>query len=454
MTWLKSSDTAGMNPRVLAPLAWQRGPDDDLDGWDLRLPAIAGLAWLCATYSASQETDYVVADATVALYGGPQWQHLAQWVERAGIWTRVDGGWLLADDSEHLFHIRLKAEVAWERQRKNDNGNTALTVPVRIRDGDGCRYCGRVVNWGATRGGLAGTYDHRRPGHAAQGPDDLVVACNQCNGRRGKDPHPERWTPLPAPAQPYYGEITVEHLTKHGFEVPLSTGPRPAGLPGGPRIEDARPDTQPDPAPAPPQRRSGSQPDPAAGAPAASRSAPSHRRAAASRPEPTSATPPSGHRARTTSATPPSGHRARRDAATSAAPPTVRARPGSQPDPAAGAPAASRSAPSHRRAAASRPEPTSATPPSGHRAPRDAARSTAPRADPAQDQQGSAGTGRKPAGTAGAKPSGSGSPGRVGTGRDGSGAPPRPTPTNRKRGRRAPRAKPPHTPPRPEDHES
>ncbi|MFY1669510.1 hypothetical protein ACN27G_06080 [Plantactinospora sp. WMMB334] len=392
MTWLKSSDNANQNPRILAPLAWQREPEDDLDGWDLRLPAIAGLAWLCATYSAGQETDYVVPDGTVALYGGPRWQRLAEWVARAGIWTRVDGGWLLADDSEYLFHIILKAEREWERQRKNDNGNPVLTVPVRLRDGDACRYCGRIVNWGARTGGLAGTYDHLTPGRPARGPDDLVVACAQDNGRRGKDPHPERWRTLPAPAQPYYGEITVAHLAKHGYEVPLS-GPRPAPLPGGPRIDPPRSDDQPDTATAVPGRP-GSQPDTAASDPAASRTTPPPHRAAASRPDP-GATPTPGHRA-TTGATPPrAGHRA-----------------------------------------------TAATPPAA-----------GPRADHTtkQDQQPvPAGAGREPAGPAGPKPPKARAPGRVGTGRDGAGRAPTPTPaqTNRKRSRRGRRGRPP--PPAPD----
>ncbi|MFG3418729.1 hypothetical protein [Micromonospora sp. NPDC048063] len=319
MVWLKSSDNSNQHPAVLAPLAWDKGPDDDLDGWDLRLPAVAGLAWLCATYSAGQETDYVVPEATVALYGGPQWRRLAEWVARAGIWTRVAGGWLLADDSEHLFHIRLKAELEWERQRKNDNGNPALTIPVRLRDGDACRYCGRVVNWDARKGGLAGTYDHRNPGRGAQGPDDLVVACNQCNGRRGKDTHPERWQLLPAPAQPYYGQITVTHLAKHGYDVPPFTGPRPSGLPGGPRIEDPRPDDQSDPAPQHPGRP-GTPPDHAPGDPASGRTTPDHRDPAASRTPHPRATPTTGHRATTARATPTQGHRALRDAATGRAP--------------------------------------------------------------------------------------------------------------------------------------
>ncbi|MDG4756295.1 hypothetical protein [Micromonospora sp. WMMD710] len=403
MAWLKSSDSSNQHPAVLAPLAWEKGPDDDLDGWDLRLPAVAGIAWLCATYSADQTTDYVVPAATVALYGGPQWRRLAEWATRAGIWTPLaDGSYLLADDSEHLFHIRLKAELEWERNRKNDNGNPALTIPVRLRDGDACRYCGRVVNWDARKGGLAGTYDHRNPGRSAAGPDDLVVACNQCNGRRGKDSHPERWQLLPTPAKPYYGQITVTHLAKHGYDVPLSSGKRPTGLPGGPRIDEARPDDQPDPALQQHPRRPGTRPDhDDQGDPAPGRTTPTRRERAASRPQP-SATPTEGHRARTVSATPPPGHRAHTT--------------------------------------------TSATPAKGHRASRDRAAGPTPR-NPTQDQQvRGKPIGRSSADPAEPKPPGSGKPG---SGRDGSGAPPRPAQTNRKRGRRAPRSRPapPRTPP-------
>ncbi|MFG2054783.1 hypothetical protein ACGFI9_12200 [Micromonospora sp. NPDC048930] len=405
MAWLKSSDNSNQHPAVLAPLAWARGPDDDVDGWDLRLPAVAGLVWLCATYSAGQETDYVVPDGTVALYGGPQWQRLAGWAERAGFWTRIDGGWLLADDSEHLFHIRLKAEIEWERTRKNDNGNPLLTVPVRLRDGDACRYCGRLVNWDARTGGLAGTYDHRHPGRPARGPDDLVVCCNHCNGRRGKDSHPERWHTIPAPASPYYGKTTVEHLANHGHQVPLSTGPRPAALPGGPRIDPARPDDQPDPAPAP-TRRPGTRPDHATpGDPAPGRTTPTTHRATASRPA-HRATPTPGHRATASATPPPAGHRAT----------TARA-----------------------------------TPTPGHRAQRDG---TATPRTTNQDQRSlPVGSGREPAGPSGPKPPKGRDPGRVGTGRGGSDAPPTPTTTNRKRGRRGRRARtsPPPTPPQPED---
>ena len=40
----------------------------------------------------------------------------------------------------------------------------SIIVPVRWRDGDACRYCGKVVNWADRKGGKGGTYDHRMPG--------------------------------------------------------------------------------------------------------------------------------------------------------------------------------------------------------------------------------------------------------------------------------------------------
>jgi len=55
---------------------------------------------------------------------------------------------------------------------------------VRARDGDQCRYCGKVVNWTDKRGPDGGTYDHVMP----DGPTDaenLVVACRGCNVSKG-----------------------------------------------------------------------------------------------------------------------------------------------------------------------------------------------------------------------------------------------------------------------------
>lgn len=231
MPWLKVSDTAANNPRVLAPLTDSGG--DGLDPYD-RVNLLFGLVVRCATLSAGYLTDYIVSDATVAQLGGARWLDHATAAERAGYWSRVDGGWLIAEDPTNLLHIRRAEEIEWERQRKKDTSTPSLVVPVRLRDGDGCRYCGRIVTWGDQRGGRGGTYDHRTPGVSAASPEDLRVACRSCNARRGNDPDADQHIPpLPVPAAPFYGPRTVALLAEHGHQVPEGS---------------ARPGTRPDPA--------------------------------------------------------------------------------------------------------------------------------------------------------------------------------------------------------------
>lgn len=264
MSWLKSSDTSALNKIVVAPLTWDPDPAEPLHGGDL-VNALYGLAHRCAVWSAGYGEDYFVPDSIVAMMAATdRWRQRAELAARAGYWTRADGGWQLVADSEHLFHIRLKAEIEWEAQRKRDNGNPALTVPVRLRDGDGCRYCAKIVSLEARRGGRAGTYDHRVPGVAAAGPDDLFVACGLCNSTRGADhvAFDAKYPRRPAPTAPYYGALTVELLAGHGITVPCSDDPRPGPQPDHapqPRRDPAasgtphrpRPRGQRDTAPAP-----------------------------------------------------------------------------------------------------------------------------------------------------------------------------------------------------------
>ncbi|MFI6759380.1 hypothetical protein ACIBF5_09590 [Micromonospora sp. NPDC050417] len=257
---------------MASPLTWSAEDLGGLDAPDL-VNLLFGLVNRCALHAAGYGTDdYVIGDAVVALMGGPRWQLRAEQAARAGYWTRVQTGWQLIDDAENFLHIRRKSEVDWERQRKADNSNSALTVPVRLRDGDGCRYCGHIVNWAARRGNRAGTYDHRTPGQAAGSPDGLVVACNRCNAARGKHPHPDAWVLLPAPTTPYYSELTVAFLAAQDIAVPLSTTRPTTQVAGVPQIQP-RPDTQPAPATTTPARPRDPR-DTAPGDPAASRTTP------------------------------------------------------------------------------------------------------------------------------------------------------------------------------------
>lgn len=259
MPWLKVSDNAAFHEVVTHPLT-EPVPDEPLDGADMVNLAF-GLVLRCATHSANFTTDYVVKDGTVALMGGPHWLARAELAARAGYWERIEGGWRILEDSDNFLHIRLKAELDWEKQRRRDTSDVALVVPVRLRDGDQCRYCGLIVNWNDRKSNRGGTYDHKVPGKAATSPDDLLVACQGCNGFRSNRPDANEARPArPAPAQPFYGAATVAFLQKHGHGVPQTPGTQPGTIQdpaaSRPSASTTQPTDQPGP-PAPRARRDG-----------------------------------------------------------------------------------------------------------------------------------------------------------------------------------------------------
>lgn len=230
MAWLRVSDSAGNNPIVLAPLLTDPAELPPMDAY-LWCNALAGLVMRCATSAAGYGRSYYVSDATIASYAGAQWRTVAAAAQRAGYWTPTERGWQLIDDPDHLLHIRTGEEIDWERARKADVANPNLTAPVRLRDGDGCRYCGHVVRWDDRKSARGGTYDHRIAGEPARSPEDLCVACRGCNSQRGNDPHADDVLPLrPVPREPFYGPETAAFLAKHGHVVPVTTQ-RPGSLP-------------------------------------------------------------------------------------------------------------------------------------------------------------------------------------------------------------------------------
>jgi hypothetical protein len=321
LPWAKFSDTAAHHPVVLAPMAFDDWLPPRLTQLDL-VNLLAGIFERVAVQSAGYTTDYVISAGVLASTAGDNWRHWANLMIRAGYLSEdtADGQpiWRLVDDPTNLVHLRLKDELDWERQRRRDVATDALIVPVRLRDGDACRYCGVPVVWGDQKGNRGATYDHRVPGKGAGGPDDLRVACRACNSRRNNHPDADVWLPpRPAPAEPMYGPKTRALLREHGYTVPATARRRPG--------------TQPDTATTP-------------GDPAASGTTPAPDTAAAEAPagDPaTSRTPPNPPEA----TRPPAGHRRTRprrtrDTATAntATPPnaghrdTPPARPGDPPD--------------------------------------------------------------------------------------------------------------------------
>lgn len=228
MPWLKTSDQAADHPIVIAPLESEEADDrivNELFGWVAR----------CAVRAAAYETDYVIDMATA--------RHVAGGVERfkvlrdaalsSGYMVRAqitgpDGGQrdaLRLVEEDDLFHMLRKDERKWETQRRRDTNNRDITGPVRMRDGDGCRYCQRIVQWRDRRSSRSATLDHVHGSeHPVKSSADLVVACRACNSRK-KEASAESagMTLQPAPSKPFYGPATVAFLKEEGFDVEPST---------------------------------------------------------------------------------------------------------------------------------------------------------------------------------------------------------------------------------------
>lgn len=221
MPWLKQSDAAANHPIVLAA--------HELDGADDRtLNELFGYVARCATQSAAFEQDYIVTFGTAVQMAGShsRFQVLSAAAERCGYWIEIE---VTGEDGERrrafklveekdLFHMILKEERAWLLKRKEDSRTPELYIPVRKRDGDACRYCGKPVTWGDNKSGRGGTYDHVVPGDMEVTIDTYVVCCRECNGKRQDDPD-RTWKTLPAPSKPLYGPATVKLLANHGITV-------------------------------------------------------------------------------------------------------------------------------------------------------------------------------------------------------------------------------------------
>ena len=225
MPWARLTDTAATHPIVLAVA---EHPDAD----DRSVNEVFGFMLRLAAMSAQYLTDYVFWYSSAVQMAGSKSQadHLLELAAFAGYGVQdVEPGSrrrffrLVADPD--FIHIKTAEEVAWERDRKANNGNLSIIVPVRWRDGDACRYCGKVVNWADRKGGKGGTYDHRLPGQSGTWHSE-VVACRSCNSIRGnasKGLPPsegmaaaDRVRPLMTPPdRPYYSPRTREWLNRH-----------------------------------------------------------------------------------------------------------------------------------------------------------------------------------------------------------------------------------------------
>ena len=253
MAWLRVGDTFSTHPLILALI----DPAEPFIG-----SACKGFFLELAALSANALTDYEITQGFINLAGGAAAPELLKRCKRAGLITDLGGRgnarrWKLIDTAPELIHIRLKAEVSWERQQKADTGNPLLRAAAYLRDGDACRYCGVVVQPADNMSPRGKTLDHVHPGQQARTAEDLVVCCRRCNGRRGKDWQDEenrpgfaaRW-PLRRPPSPLlFVRSTVTWLEKQGHSLPPGSviaerAPKPDSTPTTSDQEATRPATQ------------------------------------------------------------------------------------------------------------------------------------------------------------------------------------------------------------------
>lgn len=247
MAWLRAGDTAAMDERVL-------GVAELMDADERSVNEVFGFVMRLFLQAAQQGTDYRISMGT-AMVLSPRYQQLLEQAARAGLLSMVEEEGRkviqLVADPEFL-HMRTREEIAWENERKADTSDLSLVIPVRVRDGDACRYCGKVVSFGMRRGNRAGTYDHLIPGQRARSIDELVVACKGCNSGRGdgEGDRGPRYSLLPPPSeqQRYYASTTIEWFkdqgtvfTDLGLTIPKRSRGAKDRKPGAQTRPDAKP---------------------------------------------------------------------------------------------------------------------------------------------------------------------------------------------------------------------
>lgn len=84
---------------------------------------------------------------------------------------------------------RREEQKNYAKRKYNLYNDMRLLKQVRERDGDFCRYCGKLVNWKDRKGADGGTYDHVDP-DGENLLENIVVACRSCNSRK-RDRTPE-----------------------------------------------------------------------------------------------------------------------------------------------------------------------------------------------------------------------------------------------------------------------
>lgn len=211
MPWLRIGDTVTTHPGYFRLL-------EVCDGDHALKNEAWGFLVLAASISAAHTTDYIISRGLAGTLAPGRVETLATALIAAELMepVEVDGRSMfkIADD-EDLIHMRTAEEVELDRARKRDHRKPDLTIPVRVRDGDQCRWCDKTVNFADHKSARGGTIDSLT-GHKNSTVDTLVVACRGCNSARssGKD---LTLIKAPTPQEVYYRDSTIAYINNHDW---------------------------------------------------------------------------------------------------------------------------------------------------------------------------------------------------------------------------------------------
>ena len=243
MAWVRVGDEALSHPKLMSLY--------DVEGAeDISLLEMFGFLMALATYSAKHLTDGIIERG--AAFRDGERSRVVRLIDAAVAaelltWVEVDGARKLRlFTDEEFIHIQPREEVMRRRARSRENRDPNKKAAVIFRDGDQCRYCGKIVRWTGPTGYNLGTLDHVDPDSLGDASvDGLVVACHECNSSRGHAREAfDAASPLrPIPSTPYYGVWSAEFLTRYGYDAapsvdpgtpvdPASEPPVKGGLPG------------------------------------------------------------------------------------------------------------------------------------------------------------------------------------------------------------------------------
>lgn len=199
MAWVKGTDTFNVHQSWMdaAAIAAERG-DDRL------VSELKGVAYALYSQSAVSYSDYIVGFGEIALHAGlTRAEPVLIDLMKIGILTDLSTAdtrkYKLLEDPEFIGLIKSN-ERLMRKKRDRDRNRGTLIVPVLLRDGDFCRYCGNEVRWESKNTGDRGTFDHREP-EAETTIDNLVVSCWDCNQARAESADPDSDLPLLPPPE-------------------------------------------------------------------------------------------------------------------------------------------------------------------------------------------------------------------------------------------------------------